>query len=661
MKSKWTIGKKLVAGFATVIAIAVIIGALAVYNMSTVTRVADNMEMRQVPAAAISNQVERTALTARLSAMKYALHNDEDSLTEYHQALAGALKHLEDAMTLADAQGIDWLREAARKATTAAKEYDTQSTLFVKAVATMKKEEDASVANGKAVIDACNAYIVRKEEQIRELAENSRAKADQVVALNEQVTLVNRIIDEANEIIVGTWYAIANRDPEHFRATRKRFAAMESQLKQLRDLTKDPGELQLIKNCEAAGTAYSENMDRFLVAWNQHEEVFSKWGELGAAVCAAAEETTGKGMKETEEGAQQAAGSLSQATLVVVVGLGIGAIVGIVISIGLSRSINKSLRHIAMGLSAGADQTASAAGQVSSASQSLAQGASEQAASLEETTSSMEEMSSMTSQNAGNANQARKLAESALNSSEKGGSAMQRMSAAIDDIKRSSDETAKVVNTIDEIAFQTNLLALNAAVEAARAGEAGKGFAVVAEEVRNLAQRSAEAARQTAEMIEGSIKNADAGVEISKEVAEALDEIADGSRKVNELVAEIDAASNEQAQGIGQINTAMGQMDQVTQSNAANAEESASASEELSAQAEELRRTVLELQALVDGNTAGCISDAPATASPEKRRPEPHRYAVKAAQTSNTHEPSKQEDAQNDWLNADSEKELVKF
>jgi len=234
-------------------------------------------------------------------------------------------------------------------------------------------------------------------------------------------------------------------------------------------------------------------------------------------------------------------------------------------------------------------QVAAASGQISEGSQSLAQGAAEQAASLEEVTSSIEQMASMTKQNAGNAEEAKNLATSANENAGKGNEAMKRLSQAIDDIKKSSDETAKILKTIDEIAFQTNMLALNAAVEAARAGEAGKGFAVVAEEVRNLAQRSAEAAKNTATMIEEAVKNADAGVGVSKEVASALEEIAEGSRKVNDLVAEIAAASREQAQGIDQINTAIGQMDQVTQAAAANAEESASAAEELNAQAEELR------------------------------------------------------------------------
>jgi methyl-accepting chemotaxis protein len=210
----------------------------------------------------------------------------------------------------------------------------------------------------------------------------------------------------------------------------------------------------------------------------------------------------------------------------------------------------------------------------------------------------------MIKQNADNAQQAKGLAEQAQDGAAAGMIAMTEMATAIDDIKASSDETASVVKTIDEIAFQTNLLALNAAVEAARAGEAGKGFAVVAEEVRSLAQRSAEAAKNTAALIEDAVRKATTGVQRCSEVSQSLEAIAKGNQQANDLVAEIAAASREQAQGIDQINAAVGQMDQVTQTNAANAEESASAAEELSSQSETMNGMVRGLITAIRGSKA---------------------------------------------------------
>jgi methyl-accepting chemotaxis protein len=251
-------------------------------------------------------------------------------------------------------------------------------------------------------------------------------------------------------------------------------------------------------------------------------------------------------------------------------------------------NLDKALQQV----SEATEQVTSASNQISSGSQSLAQGANEQASSLEEVSSSLEEMASMTKQNADNATQAKSLSGEADQNANVGAEAMDRMSNAINKIKESSDQTAKIVKTIDEIAMQTNLLALNAAVEAARAGEAGRGFAVVAEEVRNLAQRSAQAAKNTADMITESVKNADDGVKIADEVSKSFGAIAISSKKVNDLIAEIAAASQEQSQGIDQVNSAVAQMDKVTQQNAANSEESASAAEELSSQAEELKTMI---------------------------------------------------------------------
>ena len=299
--------------------------------------------------------------------------------------------------------------------------------------------------------------------------------------------------------------------------------------------------------------------------------------------------------------------------VMVIVASVIAAILGIILAFVIARGIVGPLKRIIEEMTSASEQVSSAAGQVAASSQSMAEGASEQASSLEETSASLEEMASMTRQNSDNAEQANQLMSETSHVVTNGASSMQEMTKAIDDIKTSSVETAKIIKTIDEIAFQTNLLALNAAVEAARAGDAGKGFAVVAEEVRNLAQRSAEAARNTATLIEESQQNSDRGVQITAQVGEALTGIQESSEKVASLIREVTAASKEQAQGVDQVNTAVAQMDQVTQANAASSEEAASASEELSAQAAQLNDMVGELVKMVGG----------ASRQPGKRPPAP--------------------------------------
>ena len=276
-------------------------------------------------------------------------------------------------------------------------------------------------------------------------------------------------------------------------------------------------------------------------------------------------------------------------------------LLGMVLSFFTIRAINRAIRAVIAGLSEGAEQVTSAAGQVSATSQSLAEGSSEQAAGIEETSSSLEEMSSMTQQNADNSSQADHLMKDAIGIVENANNSMTELTSSMTAITHASEETSKIVKTIDEIAFQTNLLALNAAVEAARAGEAGAGFAVVADEVRNLAMRAAEAAKNTASLIEGTVKQVDEGAQLVERTSEAFAEMVESSRKVADIVADIAAASGEQAQGIEQINTAVSEMDKVTQQNAANAEESASAAEELSAQAEQMQGMVGRLVRLVEG------------------------------------------------------------
>ena len=276
-----------------------------------------------------------------------------------------------------------------------------------------------------------------------------------------------------------------------------------------------------------------------------------------------------------------------------------GLLIAIFLTVIIGRGVTGPLRRVIRGLAEAARQLAGGSGQVSSASQSLAEGASEQAASIEETSSSMEEMASMTRQNASNAGNVNSLMTETKQVVGTAGQSMEKLTGSMEAISSASEETSKIIKTIDEIAFQTNLLALNAAVEAARAGEAGAGFAVVADEVRRLAMRAAEAAKNTAELIEGTVKKVNEGSDLVATTSSAFDNVTLSTEKIGVLVSEIYQASDEQARGIEQVNIAITQMDKVVQQNAANAEESASASEELNAQAEQLWDYVNELMLLI--------------------------------------------------------------
>jgi methyl-accepting chemotaxis protein len=281
----------------------------------------------------------------------------------------------------------------------------------------------------------------------------------------------------------------------------------------------------------------------------------------------------------------------------------IALVCGSVMAILITRSISRALRQIVGELSEGAEQTASAASQVSSSSQSLAQGSSEQAASLQETSASSEEINSMARKNSENSRSATDLAAQSQQRFIETNHSLERMVQAMGEINASSEKISKIIKVIDEIAFQTNILALNAAVEAARAGEAGMGFAVVADEVRNLAQRCAQAAKDTAALIEESITKSNDGKSKVEQVATAIREITEASAQIKTLVDEVNLGSQEQARGIEQIGKAITQMEKVTQTTAANAEESASAAEELNAQSETLKEIVARLTSMVGGES----------------------------------------------------------
>lgn len=316
--------------------------------------------------------------------------------------------------------------------------------------------------------------------------------------------------------------------------------------------------------------------------------------------------STASGLIESRAEAIKASAEASKKLFLNFLFVGIGVSILLLNLVGwiVAKSIPRSFMLLIDRLAIGAAQIESASGHIASSSESLASSTTEQAASLEETSASLEEIASMTKNNAENSREAKDLTGAMREVADTGASDMDKMAHAMAAIKESSNNIAKIIKTIDEIAFQTNILALNAAVEAARAGEAGMGFAVVAEEVRNLALRSASAARETAEKIEDSIQKSSAGVQINAKVSLSLADIVSKARQADELVAQISIASNEQSQGIDQINSSVSQMDAMTQNNAAGAEESANVSADLRTQSTQLTQLVQELQTLVGGKSS---------------------------------------------------------
>ena len=282
----------------------------------------------------------------------------------------------------------------------------------------------------------------------------------------------------------------------------------------------------------------------------------------------------------------------------------------------VSRSVSKTLRRVGEQLDEQGGQMLAATAGLSETSQSVAESASEQAATLADTSQSLGTMASLARQSADNAREVTRLSQRSRQAAEAGAAEMRNLAAAMQEIQGAGKDIAKVIKTIDQIAFQTNILALNAAVEAARAGEAGQGFAVVADEVRSLAQRSASAAKETAAMIEASLGKTSQGAQIGERAAESLRQIVQEVRQVDELASAAAAAASTQDTSVQQLTGSVEQLDQTTQANAAHAETAASAAQQLSAQAESLKAAVGDLLSLVE--TTKRDSKATSAAVPDR-------------------------------------------
>ncbi len=597
------LGTKIVLGFGLVIVFLMVVGLTGYLSLnSTVNQMEAIVE--QIEISKKVNNATALSQDGQAGSLRYIIYQDESYMEASQENNRSVIDEIEKAKELMKSaenrRNADSVADSAKAYIAANSEY---ADLHQQKVAAGKVRTEASAK----VQENIKGLIARRDQFLKERSSDSeKGKMTEYDAI-EKTLLAQEARDAFNQARVYAWKYQAAVTPEQQDAMAKGWVdeihATQKALEECRSSMNDASSKEYTNEALQALNTYLSQVEVFRqINRNQRDVQLKKQKPAAESLMADARSVRDGVYAFIDKTKEEANAQVSTASLMInIIGIS-AAIIGVIAAILITRSITKPIRRIIAGLTEGAEQVSAASGQVSAASQSLAEGATEQAAGLEETSSSLEEMSSMTKQNADNAQQANTLASEARKAADTGTEAMGRMNTAINDIQKSSDETAKIIKVIDEIAFQTNLLALNAAVEAARAGEAGKGFAVVAEEVRNLAMRSAEAAKNTANMIEESVKNSKNGVDIASEVAKVLEEIVQGVGKTTDLISEIAAASAEQAQGIDQVNTAVAQMDKVTQQNAASAEESASASEELSAQAESMKEVVNELVSLVGGS-----------------------------------------------------------
>ncbi|MBV5277816.1 MAG: chemotaxis protein [Campylobacteraceae bacterium] len=597
MGSNMTLGKRISIGFGILVFITLVLGAIGVVNMRSAASDSARLSDIYAPEVQVASEVFKVANQIRYDIRAFSMQDDETALANSKKGFIELQKYLAQAQELGKKYNLKALIENEKIASKSLGDYMASVERSEKILVRKKSLDSSMVENATTFMKNAADYLSTQNVQMKQEME-SKIELSKLLDRLGKINKINDIIDLGNVARIEGQRAQVKRDITLLETAIKGFDAIYKSIAEIRTTTSRPVNVEQLKNIETSAKNYETALKGFIVVLQETAIENVLRVKVANEVLGAAEAVVDLGVKNTIDIANESTTSLSVASWVMIIGLITALLMSILVAFFIIRSIVKIVTESVKSLSEGTTQVVSASEQISSASVSLAEGASSQASSVEEVSATIEQATASNNQNAENSREANILAQHSNDAAKVGNQRVVELMGAMEQITASSQKIARIIKTIDEIAFQTNLLALNAAVEAARAGEHGRGFAVVAEEVKNLAERSAGAAKEITGIIETSIDQVKMGTDVANKTKESFTDILNGIKKTSDLIGEIAISAKEQAEGMNQIAIAMGSVDQITQQNASASEETAAAAEELNAQAISMLDNVSELALL---------------------------------------------------------------
>jgi CHASE3 domain sensor protein len=623
-----TLFRKIILGFSILLAIGGALGWVAVWAMAGVEQKGRAVAEAHMPAMASMADFHRSIDESAFDARCYVLTADERHLAQCRRALSDADRAFTKAMTLTGQdEALDDLATALHSIQPQLDRYralpdDARAVIDgMKTDATKLAEAAKTCALNLALLIDSQRTALRRSIDGGEPADHIIDRSDVLRALAEMDSLLH-------ETEGAYLRARLQRDPRVMLQTIYQFNDLQSRSEEVAPSLSGDREKSLLTNLSTAIAAYQAAVRHEAGLLQQLDGLMATQAATADNIRTRARQAAEAEMERGGHTSSDAVDALAAARRSMLGGLAAAVLVGVLLSLSISRSISRPMARIVQDLAAGARQLAAAAAQLRASGKGLADGTLRTAAALEETTRNLDGVSQRVRRTAENTGAASALASQARVATQRGGACMADMSQAMRDIKGAADHSAKIVKTIEEIAFQTNLLALNAAVEAARAGDAGRGFAVIAGEIRTLANRAREEAAHTGELIRNGVASADRGVAIEHRASEALAEIGDLHQRAEKLITEIAESSGEQSRALAEVYKAISEVDGISRANAASAEETAATSQELAKQGRSITERISELSTLTGDAGRSTSASSRENARIERKDPRPAEMPI---------------------------------